>query len=266
MEREAFIVGMGEVGRRLAGALGRADWRVRPVRRDEGWDEAQLADEPGLRIVAVREEALVAVLERLAAIPREKLVLVQNGFLEPVHGDLGSVTRGLIYFTSKGDFFLSLCPSPFYGPAARPLAAALSDGGLETEPIDGSGAFLRAMVVKGFWNCVVGLPLAVHRIDLATYLADRGLEVEALAQETALAAGAQYEVTLDPEDAMRKLHETTGGLGHVRGGAKALAWRNGAVAWFGRRHGLPTPVTDRLLRAAGYDPSSRPSDVAGSPI
>ena len=51
---------------------------------------------------------------------------------------------------------------------------------------------------------------------------------------------------------MRKILETTKELGWVRGGAKALAWRNGAIARFGRRHGIPTPVNDRLLRAVGY--------------
>ena len=61
---------------------------------------------------------------------------------------------------------------------------------------------------------------------------------------------------------MAKILETTVDLGWVRGGTKALAWRNGALARFGRRHGVPTPVNDRLLRAAAYDPDSDPAEAA----
>ena len=34
----------------------------------------------------------------------------------------------------------------------------------------------------------------------------------------------------------------------VRGGTKALAFRNRAIVELGRRHGIPTPVNERLLR------------------
>jgi ketopantoate reductase len=256
--REAWIIGMGEVGRRVRGALEGTGWTVHPVTRDRGWKHATDAARPGPRIVAVREEDLDAVLERLAGLEAH-LVLVQNGFLEALHGDLRATTRGLVYFTSKADFFRVLCASPFRGPHAQTMADALRAAGIAAEVENDETAFVRAMIVKGIWNAVVGLPLAVHETDLAGYLVDRREELEQLVAESADAAGAEYGTEVDAAQALRKLLETTGDLGWVRGGTKALAWRNGALAWFGRRHGRPTPVNDRLLRAVGYDPGSAPS-------
>jgi ketopantoate reductase len=250
---------LGEVGRRLAIALDMAGWTVCPVTRREGWRVAVERRDPSPRIVAVREEQLGAVLQRFPAEMRERLVLVQNGFLEPVHGELGPVTRGLIYFTAKGDFFRVLCPSLFHGRHAAALAEAISRVGLATELLEDRASFLEAMIVKGIWNAVVGLPLAVHGVDLAGYLTDRRDELEALADESARACAAEYGVQVLGETAVQKILDTTAELGWVRGGKKALDWRNGAIARFGRLHGVATPVNDRLLREVGYDPDRPPA-------
>jgi ketopantoate reductase len=251
------VIGMGEVGGRLAGALERAGCEVLPVRRGSGWDEAVDPADPATRIVAVREEDLAGVLDRLPSSLRPRTVLVQNGFLEAVHGEL-EVGRGLIWFTSKGEFFRELCPSIFHGPQASELVDALRRGGLSVERAGGGERFLREMIVKGIWNGVVGLPLAVHGVDLASYLDDHDDELRALVAESAAAAGAAYGVELAPREALEKIRRTTTELGWVKGGAKALPWRNGAIVRFGRRHGIPTPVNDRLLAAVGYDPDAPP--------
>lgn len=254
--RTACIVGMGEVGRRLGTALRSAGWEIHPVGRDVGWRKVVDAANPALRLVAVREEDLEGVLQRIPSSARARLVLVQNGFLEAVHGPLGPVTRGLIYFTSKAEFFEVLCPSVFHGPLAASLVPALARGGIPCLEETDERAFLQAMVVKGIWNVVVGLPLAVHGVDLETYLREHRAEWTALVEESARAAAAQYGVDLDATVALEKIRTTTSSLGWVRGGAKALPWRNGAIARFGRRHGVATPVNDRLLRESGFDPDS----------
>jgi ketopantoate reductase len=260
----AFVIGMGEVGRRLAGALSDAGWDVLPVTRDRGWTEAADENDTAPRVVAVREEELGAALERLPRALLPRVVLVQNGFLEAVHGPLDSVTRGLIYFTSKGDFFEVLCASPFHGPLAAGLVAALRAGRIPCSEVAERDAYLRAMIVKGVWNVVVGLPLAVHGVDLATYLHRHRDELEALAAESTAAAGAEYGVDISGAVAVRKILETTSALGWVKGGAKALQWRNGAIARFGRRHGVPTPVNDRLLTAVDWNPDREHSGFSAN--
>ena len=125
------------------------------------------------------------VLDGLAGVPRERLVLVQNGFLEAGHGDLGEGTRGLVWFTSKQEFFLELQPSLFFGPRAADVVVPLGAGGLRVGTLLARAAFLREMIQKGLWNCAVGLPLAAHGVDLATYLAAHGDELRALLEEGA---------------------------------------------------------------------------------
>ena len=56
-----FVVGAGEVGRRLARALEKGGAAVRPVSRDRGWEDLETGRE-GPILVCVREEALPGVL------------------------------------------------------------------------------------------------------------------------------------------------------------------------------------------------------------
>lgn len=256
-----YVVGRGEVGRRLEWALAGAGCEVRAVTRQRGWEGCADPQDPATRILCVREEQLAEVLQRLSGVDPQRLVLVQNGFLEAVHGALGPVTRGLIYFTSKGDFFRVLCASPFHGPRASELVPALVRGGISAEILEDDAAYRRAMIQKGIWNAVVGLPLAVHDVELGHYLDCCEPELCELTDESAAAAGAAYDVEVSGRAARSRIRETTGELRWLRGGAKALAWRNGALAGFGRRHGIPTPVNDRLLRAVGWDPDRPPQST-----
>lgn len=251
-----MVVGLGEVGRRFASAFESAGVAVTPVTRAAGWEHATDASDPAPRIVCVREEQLAGVLGRLPAATRPRTVLIQNGFLEVVHGDLGAVTRGVIYFTAKGEFFKTLAPSPFHGALAEPIAGALDRGGIAARAIPDRDAFVAAMIAKCVWNCVVGLPLHVHQIDLATYLGEHRDELMALADECARTAAAEYGVEIDVASGIAQLVATTRELGWMRGGAKAMAWRNGAVAEMGRKHGIATPVTDQLLAAVEYEAAS----------
>jgi ketopantoate reductase len=248
-----FVIGRGEVGNRLGSALERWGSPVSYVTRRRGWHEA-LAARGALRILAMREDDLPEALARFPEEERGHLVLIQNGFLEAVLGPLELETRGLIWFTSKGGFFSVLQRSILYGRHADLLAEGLSDAGLPIEPVNVRLEFQREMVLKGIWNCVVGLPLAVHGMELGRYFQERRDEMEALVEEASLAASAEYRVEVPAWEALERLRATTGELGWVRGGAKALRWRNGAIAAFGRKHGIPTPVNDRLLASAGLAP------------
>ncbi len=105
-----FVIGMGEVGRRLHGALRRAGVEAAGVTREQGWDEA-LEPSEALRLVCVREESLAAVAARLAPVPPGRLVFVQNGWIRPLIEGFPGSTRGLCWFTSKGDFFRVLRPA-----------------------------------------------------------------------------------------------------------------------------------------------------------
>ncbi len=240
------VVGMGEVGRRLAGALERAGATIVPVTRQQGWDT--LAGAGGPVLVCVREEALTGVLPRLGEVDPSRLVFVQNGWVRPLLAALPGCTRGLIWFTSKGEFFQVLRPSPFAGPLAPVLTALLNEGGIPCTTLD-SAAFAAADVEKMAFNCVVGLPLAVRGVSLGEYLASWPDEARAVFHEAATVLGRAVGVEPQPQwwDAFCASAEP---LSWVRvSAAKALDLRNGAVVREARRLSLTAPVNERLLAA-----------------
>jgi len=244
------VVGMGEVGRRLATALSGAGLDVAQVTRETGWDAA-LADRGELLVICVREEVLASVLPRLEAVAPERVVLVQNGWIRPLLGRFEAATRALVWFTSKGEFFRVLRPSILAGPAARPLAAMLTQGGIPAEAASVE-TFAGAEAEKMGFNCVVGLPLAVHRVSLAEYLARHREEARMLFGESVAAPARALGVPVSPEwwPAFLAVAEP---LGWVRAAAaKALEFRNGAVLRLARETGLEAPITERLLAAAGF--------------
>lgn len=243
------VVGMGEVGRRLASALAAAGVEVAPVTREQGWEGLD-ADRDGAVLVCVREEALPALVPRLAVVAPERLAVVANGWIRPLLAGFPGCTRGLIWFTAKSGFFRELRPSVFSGPLARPLAAALERGGIAAVAAD-EPAFLGAEAEKMGFNCVVGLPLAAHGVSLAEYLATRREEAEAVFGE---AAGVTARTLGVPASAAwwPAFLRSAEPIGWVKAsGAKALEYRNAAVVRLARGLGARAPVNERLLAAIG---------------
>lgn len=243
----ATLLGAGEVGRVFLRTAG--DRIVTVLRRG---DDVASAAPDGPVVVAVREEdlgALVASLRPLAG----RCVFVQNGAVDEVLAPLGdAATRGLVWFTAKGDFFAVLQPTVFHGPQAEAMAAWLSSGGVEARVEPDSRLFRAEVARKLAWNNVVGLPLAAHGVTLAEYMAKHAEEARAVIDETLRACGAAWGVAVDADAMVRDLDDTVRALGGARGGTKALAFRNGAVARMGRAHGVATPVNDALLARVGY--------------
>ena len=240
------VIGMGEVGTRLERGLRRAGVATATVTRSVGWAEA-LADPRSLFVVCVREQDLAEVLGHLKEVPPDRIALVQNGWIRPLLHSFPGITRGLIWFTAKGEFFTVLRSSPFSGPLAHPLADALTTAGIPTEEVD-AASFDRLDADKMAFNCVVGLPLAVHGLSLGEYLDGRREEARAVFEEAlgvcAGALGAQAE-----GDAWERFLLSAQPLGWVRvANAKSLEFRNGAVVELARRHGSEAPVNEELMR------------------
>ena len=245
------VIGAGEVGRRLGKAFRATGTEVLEVTRDTGWRRA-LDDPDGVRLVCVREEDLSTVLERLAGIPDRSIVCVQNGWLRPMLSERPDITRGLVWFTSKGDFFEILRESPFHGPCAPALATRLSSGGIPSGHVD-AARFASLEADKMGFNCVVGLPLAVHGVTLGVYLKDHRDEALQLFEESVSTCARALGTVAEPEW-WREFRVAAAPLGWVSTTtAKALEFRNGAVARLASRHGVAVPVTERLLREVGFD-------------
>ena len=243
------IVGMGEVGKRLAGALHRAGVPALPVTRTRGWDEAR-EDRNGICLVCVREQALAEVLETLHGVPSERLVLVQNGWIRPLLHDLPNTTRGLIWFTSKGEFFQILRPNVFFGPLAGTLSLALAAGGLPSEAVEATTYDSLDAEKMGF-NCLVGLPLAVRGLSLGAYLDSYPDEARAVFDEAVGACSAATGAKINTK-AWGEFLESARHLGWIRvSEAKALEFRNQAVVALAAESGCPAPANTELLRKYG---------------
>jgi ketopantoate reductase len=242
----AFVIGWGEVGRRLGGGLAHVGVDVIPVTRSDGWTRAA-SDEDGLRVVCVREDDLPDALDRLAGVPAERVVTVQNGWVREIVPD-GS-TRGLIWFTSKGDFFRPLRPSPFCGPAAPTLATALEAVGIPAREV-GADVFDVLDADKMGFNCVVGLPLAVWGVPLGEYLDTRPDEARTVFLE-AVETCCRATGSRPPDDAWEAFVAAVEPLAWVATSrAKALDWRNGAVVRLAQAHGTDAATNRRLLQLA----------------
>jgi ketopantoate reductase len=240
-----YVIGMGEVGTRLEQALRRTGVETSTVTRRTGWSEA-LADTHGLYLVCVREHDLAEVLGSLKRVPPDRIVLVQNGWIRPLLHSFPGVTRGLIWFTAKGDFFTVLRSSPFSGPVAQPLTDTLTTAGIPSKAVDIS-VFDRFDADKMAFNCVVGLPLAVHGLSLGEYLERRRDEARAVFEEALTVCAAALGIMADGE-AWEKFLLSAQPLGWVRvANAKALGFRNGAVVELARLQGGAAPVNSELM-------------------
>jgi ketopantoate reductase len=243
---KVHVIGMGEVGTRLERGLRRAGVETSTVTRGSGWADA-LADPQSLFLVCVREQDLAEVLGRLKHVPSDCIALVQNGWIRPLLHSFTGVTRGLIWFTAKGEFFTVLRSSPFSGPLAQPLAEALTTAGIPSAVVDGA-SFDRLDADKMAFNCVVGLPLAVHGLSLSEYLERRPEEARAVFEEALAVCGDALGVQAE-SDAWEQFLLSAQPLGWVRvANAKALEFRNGAVVELARRQGREAPVNEDLMR------------------
>ena len=84
----------------------------------------------------------------------------------------------------------------FSGPAADDLSLALAAGGLPSEAVEG-GVYDRLDADKMGFNCIVGLPLAVHRLSLEDYLGSYPEEARAVFDEAVGACSAAINTDID---------------------------------------------------------------------
>lgn len=238
------VVGPGEVGSVFVRAAENAGEQTRVVRRGEPTLASALREGP--IVVAVREEDLPPVASALRPVAA-RAAFVQNGYIEPMLAALPACTRGLVWFTAKGDFFHVLGPSIFHGAVAEPIVSLLARHGIEARVEPDPEAFAREKAIKLAWNCVVGLPVALRSTTLELYLDRERVEAAALVDEVCSVLSVAWGVPVDAGEAFTRLLETTEELGWTTGSTKGIAQRNGAIAELGAVHGVPTPVNDRLL-------------------
>lgn len=152
-KKPVVVVGLGEMGGLFARALLRLGHPVYPVNRDTDM-KALAADlpKPKLVLVAVGEQDLAPVLERMPKAWRGRLVLVQNELLPDDYRDLDDVTVISVWFEKKkGRDVKVIIPSPAWGPNAGLLARALAALDIPVKVVERSREMLIELVVKNLY-------------------------------------------------------------------------------------------------------------------
>ncbi len=250
------VVGAGRVGSVLARRAG-----TRTLRRDDV--EAPRSDGPV--VVATRNDDLDAVLTRLDPAVWPRVVLVQNGVLDPVLRRIGLsaagvpdngplVTLGLLYFAASARDGLAVPggTSWFCGPEAANMVAAFTELGLPAGQL-GPADHRAATGVKLSWNLIYGLlgelEWRAGRPNLVAAVTEaRRADCVALCSELRPVLTAWLGA--DPGPLVADLFAYSARIPDFPVRLRELSWRNGALAAEAARAGLPTPLHDALLARA----------------
>jgi ketopantoate reductase len=131
MKAPVIVIGIGEMGSIFARGLLRSGHPVYPVtRHDDLTDVAKQLPSPELVVVAVAENDLHAVLQKIPPAWQQRLCLLQNELL-PADWQQYGFTRPTVisvwFEKKKGQDVKVLIPSPVLGPAAELLKTSLGN-------------------------------------------------------------------------------------------------------------------------------------------
>lgn len=242
-----------------AGRIGTALHELDPqsivlIDRTQGWEV--LAGEPGRPIlVAVRNDDLDAVLERVPERRRVDLVFVQNGMLRPwlAERGLAATTRGLLFMAvaKRGDPIQPGPPSPFCGPRAAVVVDTLTSLGVPAE-LATPERFVALELEKLIWNCAFGLCCELFAATVGEVVEQRADELRAVVAELLAVGERVFDVDLELDPLIERLCAYSRSIPDYRGAVKEWRWRNGAFVLAAEQHGVAMPTHARFLRATGH--------------
>lgn len=192
MKKPVVIIGMGEMGAVFARGFLRSGYPVFPVVRDSNMQQlARELSDPQLVLVAVAENDLHPVLEKIPGNWPDSLVLLQNELLPAdwQRHQLDNPTIISVWFEKKkGQDVKVIIPSPVYGPEARLIHDALASIEIPCKVVDSAEDLLFELVVKNVYiltTNIAGLEVggnvgelwAQHR-DIATAVASEVIQIQ----------------------------------------------------------------------------------------
>lgn len=254
MSQSVIVIGAGRIGTALAG---RQDDQGRQrfvlVDRARGWEQID-ADAKGPIVLAVRNDDLTAVLERVPRSRHGDLVFVQNGMLRPWLQDRGlsGATRGLLFMAvpTVGAAIEPGGESPFWGPHADAMVEAFTAVALPAKVVD-ARAFAAIELEKLIWNCAFGLFCQAFDCDVGTVVEQHRPRLKLLVAELLAVGGPALAVSLELDPLVERLCEYSRSIPRYRGAVKEWPWRNGWFVSTARARKIRTPTHDMLLLAIG---------------
>ncbi|MBV1858695.1 MAG: hypothetical protein KUG77_09815 [Nannocystaceae bacterium] len=249
-----IIIGAGRVGGAIAQRAQEAGLQHTLVTRSEGWGAIGHTEAP--IFVAVRNDALAAVLDKVPTSAHHRLVFTQNGMLRAWLAERGleDCTRGLLFFAvpSRGAPLTPGGDSPFVGPQARAVADWMAKIEVPTATPD-AVAFAVTELEKLLWNCCFGLLCEHADAPVGTVVEQHDDLLSPLADELLDRGMPAFGVSLDEEarEALKeRLRAYSRSIPDYRGAVKEWPWRNGWFVEVAREPGMH----EDLLRKAGHLP------------
>lgn len=155
MDNQVVVIGLGQLGRVMAGGLLRTGHTVVPVNRGDDMDiVAAQAPEAALVLVAVAEADLAAVLKNLPPDWHGRLGLLQNELLPRdwlAHGIVEPTVLSVWFEKKRGIDAKPLLSSPVHGPEALRLIEALHAVELPAHVVGDADQMLWELVRKNLY-------------------------------------------------------------------------------------------------------------------
>jgi ketopantoate reductase len=261
MSESVFVIGAGRIGTALAA---RDPKRFVLIDRERGWEQLE-PRASGPIVLAVRNDDLAEVMERVPAQRHRDLVFVQNGMLRPwlEQKGLSSATRGLLFMAvpSVGAAIQPGQPgseSPFFGRHAQAMVDAFTSVDLPAKLVD-APTFAAIELEKLIWNCAFGLFCQALDCNVGTVVEQHRPRLRLLVAELLTVASPSFGVELELDPLVDRLCEYSRSIPSYRGAVKEWPWRNGWFVATARAQKRRTPTHDMLLLAIGkFGQSSRP--------
>lgn len=155
MNKPVVIIGVGEMGGVFARGFLRLGYPVYPVTRNMDMDQcAKDIPDPEMVLLAVAENDLHPVLEKIPAAWRNRLALLQNELLphDWQQYDLDNPTVISVWFEKKkGQDAKVIIPSPVYGPKSQLITDALNAIDIPCNLLADEDQLLFELVVKNVY-------------------------------------------------------------------------------------------------------------------
>lgn len=249
-----IIIGAGRVGGAIAQRAQEAGLEHTLVNRTQGWGAIERTDAP--IFIAVRNDDLAGVLDKVPASAHHRLVFTQNGMLRPwlAQRGLADCTRGLLFFAvpSRGAALDPGGDSPFVGPQAPAVVEWMGKIQVPASSPDATG-FAVTELEKLLWNCCFGLLCEHTGASVGAVVDEHDALLTQLADELLHWGMPAFGLDLDAQaqDALKsRLRAYSRSIPDYRGAVKEWPWRNG---WFVEVAGEPGLHED-LLGKTGHLP------------
>jgi len=249
-----IIVGAGRVGGALARLASDAEAHHTLVTRQEGWTSIPKSEEP--IFVAVRNDDLEAVLERIAPEHHHRLVFTQNGMLRPwlARRELSRASRGLLFFAvaTREAPLVPGSESLFTGPHANAVVRWLEQLEVPARSVEREN-FAEVELEKLLWNCTMGLLCEVTGEPVGGVVEHHAPLLSKLVDELLALGMPSFDLALSPmaqERLEARLRSYSRSIPDYRAAVKEWPWRNGFFVEVAAEPGLH----HELLTKAGHLP------------